>query len=81
MTVMLLFMGPTILRLFKMQNSDDYSAKYIFVKVWNIVNCVSTWIVKVITDYPNNNAFGSSADLWISQSVWEGGNWMVIYEL
>lgn len=59
MTVMLLFMWPTLLRFFRLQNADNYSAKYIFVKVWNIVSCIWTWIVAVIKDYPNNNPFGS----------------------
>lgn len=56
-TVMLLFMWPTILKVFRVQNADDYSAKYIFVKVGNIVSCVTTWITRVVSDYPNNNPF------------------------
>ena len=64
MTVMLLFMWPTILRLFRLQNAETYSAKYIFVKVWNIVSCIWTWIASVIKDYPNNNPFGSNDDLY-----------------
>ena len=64
MTVMLLFMWPTILKLFRLQNAETYSAKYIFVKVWNIVSCIWTWIVSVIKDYPNNNPFGSNDDLY-----------------
>ncbi len=81
LTVMLLFMWPTMLKLFRMSNSDDYSAKYIFIKIGNIVSCIWTWIVSVITDYPNNNPFWSTADLiWSSQSLW---NWssMTVYEL
>ena len=79
MTVMLLFMWPTVLRVFKMQNSEDYSAKYIFVKIGDIVSCVWLWITSVITDYPNNNPFGSTADPFgVSQSVWEQTK---IYEL
>lgn len=79
MTVMLLFMWPTVLRVFKMQNSEDYSAKYIFVKIWDIVSCVWLGITSVITDYPNNNPFWSTADpFWISQTVWEQTR---IYEL
>ena len=70
MTVMLLFMWPTVLRIFKMQNSDNYSAKYIFVKVGQIVSCVWTWIVSVIKDYPNNNPFGDTRDIVPSQSLW-----------
>lgn len=58
LSVMVLFMWPTILRLFRVQNADNYSAKYIFVKVWSIVNCVSTWVVRVVKDYSNNNPFG-----------------------
>jgi hypothetical protein len=69
MTVMLLFMWPTVLRVFKMQNSDSYSAKYIFVKVGQIVSCVWTWIVSVIKDYPNNNPFGDTRDIFPSQSL------------
>lgn len=77
MTVMLLFMWPTILRLFRLQNADTYSAKYIFVKVWNIVSCIWTGIVSVIKDYPNNNPFGSTADPFgTTQSVGVSGEWV-----
>lgn len=69
LTVMLLFMCPTLLKLFRVPNYDDYNAKNIFVKVGNIVSCFTTWVVKVITDYPNNNPFWSTADpLWTTQS-------------
>lgn len=83
-TVMLLFIAPTVLKVFGMRNYENYSAKYIFIKVGNIVNCVSTWIVKVVTDYPNNNPFGSTADpLGITQSIWT--DWattsMTVYQL
>ena len=83
LTVMILFMAPTVLRVFRVRNSEAYSAKYIFVKVGNIVTCVSTWIVKVITDYPNNNPFGDTRDpFWVSQSVWEDYNGSVtVYQL
>ena len=83
-TVMLLFMWPAILKVFRVQNADEYSVKYIFVKVGNIVNCVTTWITKVITDYPNNNPFWSNADpLWPTQSIWTDSAWttMTIYKL
>ena len=66
LSVMVLFMWPTILRLFRVQNADNYSAKFIFVKVWNIVNCVSTWVVRVVKDYSNNNPFW---DLYYS--IWD----------
>ena len=81
---MLLFMAPTVLKLFRMPDADSYSAKYIFVKVGNIVSCVSLWITKVITDYPNNNPFGSNADpFWMTQSYWtdSAGTTMTIYQL
>ena len=82
LTVMILFMAPTVLRIFRVRNSEDYSAKYIFVKVGNIVTCVSTWIVRVLTDYPNNNPFGDSSDpLWITDAFWSSNNWAKIYEL
>ena len=82
LTVMVLFMAPTVLRLFRVRNSENYAAKYIFVKVGNIVSCVSTWVVKVITDYPNNNPFGDTRDpFWFSDSVWDSSEWVVIYEL
>ena len=84
LTVMILFMWPMILKLFRVQDPDEYSAKYIFVKVWNIVNCISTWVVKVITDYPNNNPFGATSDpLWITQTIssdW-GETSFSVYEL
>ena len=84
LTVMILFMWPMILKLFRVQDPDKYSAKYIFVKVWNIVNCISTWVVKVVTDYPNNNPFGATSDpLWITQTIssdwWETS--FSVYEL
>ena len=72
MTVMLLFMGPTILRMFRLQNSDNYSAKYIFVKVGQIVSCIWSWVVAVVKDYPNNNPFGETWDAFApSQSMWK----------
>ena len=80
MTVMLLFMWPTVLRLFRLQNADNYSAKYIFVKVWDIVSCVSSWIVAVVKDYPNNNPFGETWDLIApSTSVWWDS--LTVYDL
>jgi len=84
LTVMILFMWPLILKLFRVQNPEAYSAKYIFVKVGNIVSCVSTWIVAVVTDYPGNNPFGSTEyPIWLGQSDW--GNYldnnMTIYKL
>ncbi len=65
-------MWPSLLKIFRMTNPENYSAKYIFVKIGNIVTCVWTWLVSVIKDYPNNNPFGSTSDLyWVSQTVWE----------
>ena len=81
-TVMLLFIAPTLLKIFRVPNPENYSAKFIFAKVGNIVSCVSTWITKVITDYPNNNPFGDTRDpFWFSDSVWDSSEWVVIYEL
>jgi hypothetical protein len=82
LTVMILFIAPTILRIFRVRNYEWYAAKYIFIKVGNIVSCVSTWIVRVITDYPNNNPFWDIKDpFWFSDSIWENSNGWVIYEL
>ena len=68
---MILFVAPTLLKVFRVPNPENYSAKYIFIKVGNIVSCVSTWISKVISDYPNNNPFGSNADpFWTTQTIW-----------
>ena len=62
-----------------MANAENYSAKYIFVKIGNIVTCVGTWLVSVVKDYPNNNPFGSTDDLyWVSQTIWETPN---VYDL
>ena len=83
-TVMILFIAPTILKIFWMKNYENYSAKYIFVKVGNIVNCVSTWIVKVITDYPNNNPFGDISDPYRpTQAIWSSsaGSTITVYQL
>ena len=83
MTVMLLFMGPTLLRMFRMQNTDLYSAKSIFVKVGNIVSCIWTWLVSVIKDYPNNNPFWSTSDPFATtQSIGDyNTNGMTVYQL
>ena len=78
-TVMILFIAPTVLKVFRVPNYENYSAKYIFVKVGNIVNCVTTWVVKVVTDYPNNNPFGSMADpYWTTQTIWTDSVWSTI---
>ena len=80
LTVMLLFIWPTILRIFRLQNAEQYSAKYIFVKVWAIVNCITSWIVNVITDYPNNNPFWLTDDFaWSSQTF--SYDWITVYDL
>ncbi len=84
LTVMILFIGPAVLKFFRIQNPDYYSAKYIFVKVGAIVTCISQWVVSVVTDYPNNNPFGSDADpFWMTQSIWTdyAGTTMTIYQL
>jgi energy-coupling factor transporter transmembrane protein EcfT len=79
--VMLLFVAPTLLKIFKVPNPENYSAKYIFVKVGSIVNCVSTWITRVVTDYPNNNPFGDSEyPLFDGESI-EWNNWITVYQL
>lgn len=80
LTVMLLFLWPTLFKLFRMDNAEIYSAKNIFAKIWNIVSCLSTGVTSVITDYPNNNPFGSTASVWMfSSSATESD--LVIYEL
>ena len=71
LTVMILFIAPTVLKVFRVRNYNYYSAKYIFVKVGNIITCVTTWITKVLTDYPNNNPFWDTSDpLWITDAIW-----------
>jgi len=80
-TVMLLFIAPTLLKIFRIPNPENYSAKYIFIKVGNIVSCVSSGITKVVTDYPNNNPFGdSSYPILDGESSWDN-NWTTIYQL
>lgn len=80
-TVMVLFMAPTILKIFRVPDPDNYSAKYIFVKVGNIVSCVSTWITSVITDYSNNNPFWDSEyPVWITETNWTSSDF-TIYDL
>ncbi len=75
-------MWPTLLRFFRMQNADSFSAKYIFVKVGNIVTCVSSWLISVIKDYPNNNPFWSEDDVFMySQSNSNGGSSLTVYDL
>ena len=83
LTVMILFMWPMILRLFRVANPDYYSAKYIFVKVGNIVSCVSLWVVSVVKDYSNNNPFWDLYyPIWNNTVVWNGVNSNIsVYEL
>ena len=83
-TVMILFISPTVLKVFRIPDPENYSAKYIFVKVGNIVSCVSLWITKVVTDYPNNNPFGSNADPFGATqtiSTDSAGSAITIYQL
>lgn len=80
LTVMLLFLGPTLLKTFRMDNSEIFSAKNIFSKVGDIVSCVSLWVTSVFTDYPNHNPFWSEASVWLfSSSATESD--LTIYEL
>lgn len=80
LTVMLLFLWPTLLKTFRMDNSEIFSAKNIFVKIWNIVSCLTTGVHSVITDYPNNNPFWSEAQVGLfSSSATESD--LTIYEL
>lgn len=75
-------MAPTILKVFRVPNPDNYSAKYIFVKVGYIVSCVSTWITSVVTDYANNNPFWSTEyPVWIKEPMWTTNNNYTIYDL
>ncbi len=81
-TVMVLFMAPTILKIFRVPNPDNYSAKYIFVKVGYIVSCVSTWITSVVTDYANNNPFWHTEyPIWITESIGSTNDTYTIYDL
>lgn len=83
LSVMVLFIGPTILKLFGIQNANYYSTKFIFAKVGNIITCVSTWVVKVVTDYSNNNPFWDLYyPVWNTQVIWNDiNNDIYIYEL
>ena len=58
-------------------------AKYIFVKVGNIVSCVSLWVVSVVKDYSNNNPFWDLYyPIWNNTVVWNGVNSNIsVYEL
>lgn len=66
-----------------MQNSESYSAKNIFIKMGNVVSCLTTGIVSVIKDYPNNNPFGMEEDpfWWTSSQIEWSDNGLTIYEL
>ena len=81
LTVMLLFMGPTLLKLFRLKNSEMYSAKNIFGKMGNIISCLTTWVVSVVKDYPNNNPFGDTTDIYPSTSTESLDDWLTVYEL
>ncbi|GHW02668.1 hypothetical protein AGMMS50249_4540 [candidate division SR1 bacterium] len=52
LTVMLLFIGPQILRLFKLPNYEQYSAKNVFSKIGSVITGVGTVIGIVARDYP-----------------------------
>lgn len=83
LTVMLLFMWPSLLKLFRMSNTEEYSAKSIFIKIWSIVSCICSWVTAVVTDYPNTNPFWSNANpfWWWPSAGTTTSNWLTIYEL
>ena len=83
LTVMLLFMWPTILKLFRMSNTEEYTAKSIFVKIGSIVSCVCFWVAAVVTNYPNTNPFWSNANPFGlgSPAGTTTSSWLTIYEL
>ena len=65
LTIMLLFLGPQLLRLFNLDNYEVYTAKNIFVKIGDIVRGVGVVLKIVAEDYPTSGGFGvepSSAD-------------------
>ena len=83
LTVMLLFMGPLLLRFF--WGNDNwywYSLSGLFTKMRNIWACVITWVSSVVTDYPNNNPFGdTSVPFGTSDSSYRSSSDWEIYEL
>jgi hypothetical protein len=48
----LLFVGPQLLRMFKLQNYEVYTAKNVFTKIWQIITGASGIASKVVNEYP-----------------------------
>jgi hypothetical protein len=61
LTIMLLFLGPQLLKLFRLQNHEVYTARNVFVKMGNIITGVGQILGIVIRDYPTNSGFGDTS--------------------
>lgn len=79
---MLLFLWPTLLKMFKLQDAWGLGVGDVFKKSKQIVNCVLTWISAVINDYPNNNPFGSTWNPFgATTSVSTTSDWLIVPDL
>ena len=65
LTIMLLFVGPSLLKLFKLPNSEAYTARNVFAKIWEVISGVGNIVGIVIRDYPGSggptNSFSPSS--------------------
>ena len=55
LTIMLLFVGPSLLRLFRLPNYEAYTARNVFVKIWKVISWVGEIVGIVIRDYPGSD--------------------------
>lgn len=60
LTVMLLFVGPQVLKLFKLSNSEVYTARNVFTKIGDIVTGVGSLVSMAVRDYPASLWNGTS---------------------
>ncbi len=58
LVIMLLFAGPQVLRLFKLQNYQEYTAKNVFVKIGTVITGVGEVIGIIVRDYPGTTGVG-----------------------
>jgi len=55
LTIMLLFIGPQLLKRVNMPNAEVYTAKSIFAKIGDIAGGIGELVGIVIRDYPDGN--------------------------
>lgn len=53
-----LFIAPQVMRLFKVQNYQEYNAKNIFIKIGTVITSVGEVIGIMVRDYPKTRGIG-----------------------